>query len=332
MRSHTAQLVLTFVALMSTSLSLGASPPQDTPQVSPVNATLVVPDSTLLPGVPFDMWVTVSNASDASVGVGLCGDMIVRREGGDTFVIGFGSEHGKYPTLLPERTWHGGRETYIVLRPHETKTLTIPVYPGLEGPAYFNDARLSPPGRYAMAMRLGYCWPSMVTPQKSLLPPEYLGPVTTNEALITRIQPTGVDARVWERMQELTHGQWVPTQWGTSPAGRAVVNEVTSDYPDSNYFPYMVAATMIGSASESQITRFLKTIDRFPTSPIIDLVHVAAQSVLAGNCSFHTERGVLCQRETAYLAKSSRPTTRILAFGREDLPKEPCPPEYECDN
>ncbi|HEV8432681.1 MAG TPA: hypothetical protein VGR95_04655 [Thermoanaerobaculia bacterium] len=329
MRLYTASM-FALVLLMFGAREVNAAG-QAAPRISPLTATLVVPDSTLLPGVPFDMWVTVSNPSDASVGLGLCADLLVKPERSEPYTVRFGGERGRYPTLLPERTWSDGRETYIVLRPHEAKTLTVPVEPGLEGPAYFRDARLSPPGKYEIALQLGYCW-GMATPQTALLPPEFLGPVTTNEVVITRIEPTGDDAKVWKRMQELTHGNWVPAQWEVSPAGQTVANEVEANYRDSNYFPYVTAATMIGSASESNIARFLDTIERFPNSPIIDLVHIAARAVLAGNCGLKTERAKLCERETDYLAHSTKPTTRIIAFGREDLPKDACPPEIECDN
>src|ERR1043165_6209095 len=37
-----------------------------------VDAKLVIPDTTTLPGVPFDMWIEVQNRSDVTIAVGLC--------------------------------------------------------------------------------------------------------------------------------------------------------------------------------------------------------------------------------------------------------------------
>jgi len=40
-------------------------------QVSPIEAKLVIPDTQVLPGVPFDMWIELRSSSDAEVTVGL---------------------------------------------------------------------------------------------------------------------------------------------------------------------------------------------------------------------------------------------------------------------
>ena len=39
-------------------------------QFSPIRARLVVPDSEVLPGVPFEMWIEVRNPSDTAVTLG----------------------------------------------------------------------------------------------------------------------------------------------------------------------------------------------------------------------------------------------------------------------
>lgn len=309
------------------------------PPASPMEAKLVIPDTKLLPGVPFEMWIEVRNPSDATVGVGLCADMIVRPEGGEPFTISFGGEHRPpYPTLLPERDWTGPSVANLTLKPRAAQTLTVPILPELAGPLYFEDDRLSKPGRYGISLRLDYCWPGFVTPQKSLLPPEFLGAVTTNEVTIERITPTGSDAAVWQRMQELTDGKWVSIGWLTSrnsgarnesgaTAGMTVVNEIITKYPDSNYFPYALLAAQFGAVDAASYNRYVDAIKRFPNSPVAELLELSAMGTAAT-----TGRLLAQNAHFEKVKKSKRPTTRIRAFGREDLPPEPCPPGDTCED
>lgn len=292
--------------------------------ISPVTATLTIPDTTLLPGVPFDMWIEVTNGSDASVGVGLCADMFVKNERGDTFTVsppespGSETHRPAYPVMLTEFDRSGGERpaSYVVLRPHEHQTLTLPVLPGLSGPVYTGDVRLSAPGRYSVSLKLDYCWPGMVVKQKSLLPATFLGPVTTNEVKIERITPTGSDAEVWRRMQELAKGQWSSTEWTLTPAANTIRNEIRAKYTDSNYYPYAVVAD--GGPQRA----LLDALNRFPRSPVTDLLHITAAHALGD--------GTVMAAQMAIVKQSNRPTTRALAFGREDV-KRPCPAEYDCE-
>jgi hypothetical protein len=292
---------------------------------SPVEAKLVVPDTTLLPGVPFEMWIELRNASSATVGVGLCGELLVSPEGAEPFTISPGGEgRPGFPTLLPESTWNGGAVTYLVMRPNDTKTLTLPILPELEGPIYFADERVSKPGRYRIALRLDYCWPGFAVPQKSLLPPEFLGAVTTNEVLVERITPTGSDAAVWQRMQELTDGHWIATNW--SPA---IITEILTKHADSSYYPYALLAASFGGVTDAYLNRVVDGIKRSPKSPVIELLHVQA---LGATLSARPGDAKGYETRLTKVKQSKRPTTRILQFGREDLPKEPCPPQYDCED
>ena len=92
-----------------------------------------------------------------------------------------------------------------------------------------------------------------------------------------------------------------------------------TEYPDSNYVPYALIAAAFGAVDEKAYNRFVDAIKRFPDSPLIDQLEMAAMG------SSGTGMKGLEARE-AHLAKikqSKRPTTRIVFFGREDLPKEP---------
>lgn len=325
---------------------LVAQPESPVAPTSPVTAKLTIPDLKTLPGVPFDMWIDVANPSDSAVGVGLCADMLVRPEGSQTFVIvPPGQETPHYPTLLPASTmYNSGPTPYLMLRPHEKKTLTLPVSPMLEGAGYFDDYRLSPPGRYGIALQLHYCWGDRV-PQKGLSPVEYMGPVTTNEVTIERVTPTGSDAAVWRRMQEVTRNQWISGHWRRNQDGSTVMNEILSKYSESNYVPYALLACGSGN-TERFVSLIEDALKRFPDSPVIDLLHWEA----AGSADFalklitradggeQSHDAALMQRlanirtnEEAKARQAARPTSRIVIVGREDdVPEEPCPADYDC--
>jgi hypothetical protein len=171
--------LLNRIAFLVTALTIGAAPlasaqgrPSPIAPTSPIDAKLVIPDTKVLPGVPFEMWIEVRNPSDATVVLGLCADMIVRPEGVEPFTISsFGEEERPaYPTLLPERSWNGAAVRNLLMRPHQTQTLTLPILPELDGPLYFEDERLSKPGRYGylppagLLLLAGLHHPSEVVP------------------------------------------------------------------------------------------------------------------------------------------------------------------------
>jgi len=291
--------------------------------ISPVQATLTIPDTKLLPGVPFDLWIDLRNTSNVSVGVGLCGDMVVRPQGGEPFtLVERGQEWPQYPTLLPADMWNGTAIRYLVLKPHGTAQLTLPILWDLAGPGYFYDDSLSKPGTYGISMRLNYCWGNIV-PQPSLLPAEFLGPVMTNEVTIERVVPTGTDAVVWQRMQVATKGHWSPILWTNTSETSTVTAEILTKHRDSNYYPYALVAVTFGAVDEAAYLRFTDAIKRFPASPVVEMLELLA----CGTAPAHDIH--VYSAHFGKVKASKRPTTRILAFGREDLPPEPCPPEVD---
>ncbi|HXG59321.1 MAG TPA: hypothetical protein VNL91_09895 [Thermoanaerobaculia bacterium] len=292
------------------------------PSTSPVEANLVIPDMKLLPGVPFELWISLRNTSAATVGVGLCADMVVRPEGGEPFtVVGGGLGLPPYPALLADRKGsNAGAVRYLLMKPKDAVTLALPMVRELEGPIYFADERLSKPGRYGISLRLDYCWGGNV-PQKSLLPVEFLGAVTTNEIVVERITPAGSDAVVWQRMQEKTNGKWIPTRWRPE-----VTTEILTKHSDSNYYPYALLAASFGRMTQDRLNRLLDAIERFPESPVIEWLQVEAwESAIGARAQ---SAGALFNK----VKQSKRPTTRMRVFGREDVAEEPCPPEYDCEN
>lgn len=320
--------------------------------MSPVSARLTIPDTKLLPGVPFDMWIDIENKSDATVGVGLCADMLVRPSGGSAFIITRGGEgRPRYPVLLWESRVGGRSVPYLLMKPHSNRRVTLPIKDYLTGPNYFDDDRISGPGSYGISLSLGYCWPGFVSPQKKLLPPEFLGPVTTNEVTVERITPTGSDLKVWQRMQEVAGGHWIPIRWSNWPGAKMgddirLLNEIVRSHPDSNYVPYALL-TYDGVPTPGYVNLLEEAINRFPNSPVIELLQWTAalyadaalrriqDEAFAKHAAYdqamaHKLAGIRdAEWEKARAAK--RPTNRVLILGGEEGSEGECRPEYVCE-
>lgn len=289
-------------------------------QVSPVRGTLVIPDAKVLPGVPFDMWIELRNTSDTSVTVGLFPHLIVRSDYGEPFEIR--STAFDSPVLLAGARTDGAHPQRVVtLFPRGRVVLTLPADDALSGNVFFRHARLSPPGHYTVSIRLDF--PPGIDAEPP--PPMFLGPVTTTDAVVERIQPTGADAKVWQRMQQLADRKWAVLPMTST----AIWNEILTNYTDSNYYPY--ALLRYPGVDDSYRKMVVAALQRFPESPVAGYLHILARDLsirgagMAGNAM-----GAFYAREVEIVRNSTRPTTRIRAFGREDLPNAPCPPEYEC--
>ncbi|HEY2325518.1 MAG TPA: hypothetical protein VGJ82_21860 [Thermoanaerobaculia bacterium] len=305
--NHLAVILLALPFVTST----GAQAQRWVNGVSPIQATLVVPDTKVLPGVPFEMWVTVVNPSDASVGVGLCPSLLVKRDGGESFSVA-GKRNGRYDEILSDA--QNQRVSYVVLRPHEQRTLTLPIQSELIGASFFDDNRLLGPGTYALSLRLDFCWCGSCVPQEKLLPPEFLGPIMTNEVTIERSTPAGSDAAVWTRLQELAaHGTTIANVWHNY----AFLNDVVSNHPDSNYVPYALLASSFGNNTPKYRERVRAAITRFPSTPVGELLQVHAWTP--------------ADAEWTNVQHSKRPTTRVTVFGREDASPQPCTPGHDCE-
>lgn len=284
-----------------------------------IDAKLIIPDTTTLPGVPFDMWIDVQNRSDVTITIGLRASFLIRTQDGSTIEIG--PAEG-IPTLTLLRDADGVAIPYLDLAPGAKQTLPIPIERDLEGPLPFWDARLSPPGRYGIGVRLDR-WPNMPAPAA------FLGSVYTDDVTIDRTLQNDSDKKVWQRMLELSKGRWTPARYwpasGSGP-GNTLHSEILTKYPDSNYVPYALLAASFGSATQKHLNLLLGAIQRFPTSPVIELLHLDAY----GTAITTHNLGDVYQHERAAVQAAKRPTTRLRAFGREDVVK-PCPPEYDCE-
>jgi len=197
---------------------------------------------------------------------------------------------------------------------------------------FFRDPRLAPPGHYSLAIRLER-FPDAFEPP----PLTFLGPVITAEAAVDRIEPAGVDAKVWQRMQQLGNGRWAVLPMVASGAATAEDTkrmwggweEVLTKYPDSNYLPYALIAH--AGAGQKYLDLVVDAINRFPSSPVIEFLQAKARDMTIASCPLSgSPMSAVCQHATVVVEHSTRPTTRIRVFGREDLPKAPCPADYDC--
>ncbi len=297
-------------------------------QISPVSATLTLPDTKLLPGVPFDMWIEVANSSDVAVTIGLFPTLVVQADG-KKFEIA--PPRNEVPALMPpdDYTGTGAEYEYVTLAAHEKRTLTLPVFSEHffgYSPFFSSDSRLMPPGHYTLAIRLD-AHPEVIATHTPT-PVTFQGALLTNAVAFERMTPTGPDAKVWQRMKEVSvDGRWmwprtcetpgVDPRIAFKPERLGIWNEIITKYPDSNYFSYAVLADPRGDSA------FREALDRFPDSPVAEYVHLGL---------WHRDRFNDPKQEEhkRVVEGSKRPTTRVIAFGREDLPKAPCPPGYDC--
>jgi hypothetical protein len=312
MKVHqTKRLTTTPLLLLLTAISLTAVVVQGA-----VQATLVLPDTTLLPGVPFEMWIEIYNDSEETVSIGTASRAVIEPEAGEPFVIEPTFEHGTYPPLLVG--WDGEGLDYADLAPHQKRFLTLPVDTQLAVSMFASDRRISAPGRYRISLVLDKV-------PRAPAPASFVGPVATNVVVMDRVRPSGIDALVWLRLQNATDDGWQPGDWGTGVSA-VVGREIISDYRDSAYFPYAVLVT--AGFEATGVALRLDAIHRFPKSPIIELLYAAAWQCPTG---FAGSLANQYESVTKYVRDSSRrPTTKIMLFGRDDLGNRPCPPEHDC--
>ena len=267
-----------------------------------VEATLVVPDVRLLPGVPFDFWIELHNRSESVRRVSICKPFQMRLTAGEP--VHWTETPGESRTR-DQFYWSHGAEA--VVGPGETKVLAIPAYSGSMAGAFFRERLFSAPGR-RFAIALPLCEQVLTSGTQSA--PTIL---MTTDVEIEILSPAGSDALAWDFLDEKSKGRWTPADI-QSPEGRALLTSVLRDHPRSSYAPYamLTTAVLVFNDSRDRLARQLLTIERFPDSPVVEWLHVEA---------WHEARALrlhaVMLAEGAILRRSTRPTTRLLAFGHE---------------
>ena len=266
----------------------------------PVEATLVVPDARILPGVPFDFWIEIHNRTEDVRRVSICDPFQVRLVAGEP--ISWTETPGQTEPRGPFYWSHGGE---AVVGPGQTRFLAVPAFSGLMARDFFRERLFSAPGRrFAIALRLCEQISSSGAVISRLL---------TNEVEIEIVTPTGSDALAWNLIEEKSSRRWTPADM-ESPESRAIWESVLRDSPDSSYVPHAILMTERFHFDDlpGRLARQLHTIRRFPDSPVLEWLHVEAWQT-ARSLRLH---GVMLA-EGAILRRSTRPTTRLLAFGNE---------------
>jgi hypothetical protein len=263
-----------------------------------VQATLVLPDVRILPGVPFDFWVELHNRSDSMLRVSICDRFDVR------FVSGEPVPQSKTrDDTEPRREldWAGRGE--VALRPGQATILAIPVSTAMTSSGFFRERLFSAPGR-RFAISLPLC-EQVVTPLGIRGAPAKL---TTNEVELEIVSPTRSDALVWKLIEETSKREWTPADMAL-PDNRKTWKSVLRDFPDSSYVPYATLMSCGGyPPSDDDLARQIRAIRRFADSPVLEWLHVEAWET----ARWLRERGTMLA-EGAIVRQLKRPTTRLLA-------------------
>lgn len=218
---------------------------------SPVSATLTLPHNNLLPGVPFDLVVTFTNVSDQPITVdGAGATLVVTFEDDETVVM-------HKPELNDQWTVQGS--TPVRLAPRESVQHAASWQGGsIPNWFHYHGASFSGPGTYRIALDLRIVDEHM----------QVLGTVRTPAVTLTRIDPIGIDAELWKRMQEVSDGRWYDYAFSNTKAGYALGSEIIELHPTSSYYPYIVALRAFDkSRDKNHIPVLLEAAERFPSSP-----------------------------------------------------------------
>lgn len=232
---------------------------------SPVVRLEVVPARTL-PGVPVNLLISVTNPGDQPVEIPNSARLHVTPPSGEPFVA-VDDESSSPVDSFP---LYGEPVPSVIVAPGETKSWALPVHPLLVEPLFFSDERLSWPGRYLLRLEV-------VT---GSTPP--FQTVTSNEAALLVIEPTGPDLIVWQRMLAMSDGRgWSARNWTES--GAELAKFVMQTAPTSGYTPY-VAHLEWGQTPAELRDGITYAISLAPDGPVADTL----AGFLAG---WHLEAG-----------------------------------------
>jgi hypothetical protein len=216
---------------------------------SAVKATLTLPHDNVLPGVPFDLVVTYTNVSDRPVTVsGALATLVVTLPGGDTIVVNKPDVNDQWDITLPVRAR---------LEPGQSVEQAVGWEHGLVPNWFHYSAPFSGPGTYGIALDL-----HISDGEKNVL-----GAVRTPAVTLTRVVPTGIDAELWQRMQEISGGAWTDDAFLSTKVGVALAEDIAQVHPASGYYPYVLALRAFGPPGKKHIPALLEAAERFTGSP-----------------------------------------------------------------
>jgi len=221
------------------------------PATPPIKGSLTLPFETVLPGVPFDMVVTLKNASKSTVSVGLGAKLVVTLPSGRTFAP------DRYE-LLEQQPHTSEPMASAQLAPGETRQYIVPwQYAAV---AWCHDGEYTAPGTYDLALQLSTGRPSS----------DYAGTVVTNTVHLKRAVPLGEDEALWRHMATAINGRWADDGLFNSVQGRTILKEILELHPTSAYYPYALLLEPLSKprqASGEDIEKALDAAGRFSDSP-----------------------------------------------------------------
>jgi hypothetical protein len=230
------------VAILSSLLAPQAS------AATPVEASLTLPHDHVLPGVPFDIVVTYTNTSDRPVTVGgATATLVVTFASGETSVM-------HHPETGDR--WSLSSSAPLRLAPGQSGQQAASWENG-SIPNWFRYASFSGPGTYGIALDLQIVNDSH----------EPLATVRTAPVSLTRIEPVGIDAELWKRMQDMSGGKWADNSFQSTKPGAALADEIIQLHPASGYYPFVLALRALRRPNSSHIPALLEAAERFSASP-----------------------------------------------------------------
>lgn len=286
-----------------------------------VAATLALPHDHVLPGIPFDVVVTFTNVSNKPVTLhGARATLVVTFPDGKTSVI-------DQPEISDQ--WSINPRVPVRLAPGES----VQQGAGWESggiPNWFIYESFAGPGTYGIALDLRIVDEDL----------ELLGSVRTPAVEITRIEPTGIDAALWKRMQETSGGRWSAMSFSMD-LGTPLADEIVQLHPASGYYPYILALRGLQRVDKNHIPALLEAAERFPSSPAYPYLLAAAANCARYAGAVAADQGdaaeaqkyfalaearyreALATRNGLVIRSSSENGLRELTWRRERLTKKP---------
>lgn len=184
-----------------------------------VRAEVNLPYNSVLPGIPFDVTVRLTNTTQQPVSVGTVATISVVLPDGTTVTPEAATL--LQPTTTPAASW-------VDLGPGATAEVgTSWLYGG--GIGWSTAHKFSSPGTYEIALTLRTSGEE---------PAAYVGPIRTNTALMERLTPEGIDAELWRRMSRIGRNQWTDDGFLRFREGQDLAAEIVDAHPSSGYYPY----------------------------------------------------------------------------------------------
>ena len=240
-----------FTAALVALSALGAAPVN---AEVPVRAALALPHDHVLPGVPFDMVVTYTNLTNHPITIGsTTATLVVTFENGSTSVLHQPEGHDQH-VITPR--------VPLVLSPGESKMQAVSLDPI---PNWFSYSSFSAPGTYNLALDLNIADDDLET----------VASIRTSAATLTRVNPVGLDAELWSRMQQVSDGHWASDSFRTIYAGGQLAEEIMALHPASEYYPYALVITA-RSRARRPLATLLEAAERFRSSPARPYLMMAA--------------------------------------------------------